>query len=365
MFARIVATSLSAMALLAAGCSSPAPPTAQPANSAVPTLASAATGLPGSTVDPHLTASPASVNPVGQSASTGPLPGATAAPSPVAATSAQSHLESQNNGFGFDYPAGWRQAQGVTAEGNAGSEPIEQMVVGMPNGPVVAVFVYQLSMDVAQANRADLKSQLDQMLAQAVQQTGGKVLLNQPFKAGSVTGYEFRFQFDREGKTVESRQVHFFVGDRQYTVVMEMDPAGQSQNAQAFEQLIASFEAPVEGSGGERLARAVAATGHDKQYTPQNPGPFFPKGTRALEVVFQLSNAKAGGTLTGTWIADRVTTTWQPGQKIYEKSVNTEAGNFQGYFSVTSTKDFPPGDYALELRLDGKLLRRLSLHVAS
>ena len=172
-------------------------------------------------------------------------------------------------------------------------------------------------MDVAHASQADRKSQLDQMLGQAVQQTGGKTLVNQPYKAGSVTGYEFRFQFDRKGKTVESRQVHFFVGDRQYTVVMEMDTAGQSQYAQAF------------------------------------------------EIVLQLSNAKAGGTLTGTWIADRVNTTWQPDEKIYEKSVNTEAGNFQGYFSVTSTKDFPPGDYGLEIRLDGKLLRRVSLHAAS
>ncbi|MBI4318117.1 MAG: hypothetical protein HY675_06480 [Chloroflexi bacterium] len=280
----------------------------------------------------------------------------------AAATVPMSHFESRDNGFGFDYPADWRSVNPSSFAATAGSSALEDILLQTPDDARVLVSVYQLNTRIGDDELPLVKDQLDNVMSAVAGQLGGSITYAQDFRIGPHRGFEYWVQFERDGQAMESRQRNLFVDDRQYVVALETDAAGQTRYAGAVEQLVASFEAPMLGPKGERVVRAEAAQGHTSDYAPQQAGPYFPVGTRVFEVVFALDTRSAGDTLVGRWIADRVEGV-TPGYIIDENSVDTEAGRFKGYFSLTATVDFPAGDYALEILLDGQLMRRVSLHV--
>lgn len=153
------------------------------------------------------------------------------------------HFESAKNGFGFDYPADWKLSQSVTAQANVGNSALEDVVMATSDGAKVLVSVYQLNTVLTEANMSDARADLDQVMANLAQQLGGKVTYGQPFKIGSINGFEYNIQYSKDGKTLESRQRNFFVDDRQYVVTIETDADGQTRHGRAVEQLLSSFEA--------------------------------------------------------------------------------------------------------------------------
>jgi hypothetical protein len=245
--------------------------------------------------------------------------------------------------------------------GQAAADSIEDVAVGLPDGPKVIVSVYQLQ-TAGPVTIAQLKGELDALVGQFVKENSAKLVDSRQVKLGPNDCLDYRIQYTKDGKALESRRTTFVVGDRQYLAALETAAADAAAQSAAFDQLVASFDAPMPGAKGERLVRAVAATKHNDDYEPQDARAIFQKGTSEAEVIFWLEKTKPGYAVKGQWVADRVEG-YSAGEKILEREIGTREGSVKGYFSLSASQGLPSGSYVLELRLDNVLLRKVKLQV--
>ena len=207
-----------------------------------------------------------------------------------------------------------------------------------------------------------LKRDLDALMDRFVKDNKAKLVDSRQVSFGPHECLDYRIQYTQDGKPLESRRTTFVVADRQYLLALETLAADASAQWPTFERLIASFDAPAPGAKGERLERAVAASGHTDGYDPQDPRSVFKKGTTEVQVVFAISKAKAGSRLKGQWVAEKADG-YSAGEKLLEREIAMGDGTTRGYFSLSSGSGIPSGVYVLELRLDGVLLRKVRLTV--
>lgn len=155
------------------------------------------------------------------------------------ASTTPGRYRSRENGFAFDYPREWRVVKARTeAEGE------EYALLRLSGEKVgISISLNRLRRTIAHPYSPELKAQLDRELSAAVEAYDGELVSSRRFRTGGLRGFEYHLRFKLKGKEYISRQFHFVIEDRHYTVWLETDQAGQKRYADALNQVLSSFDA--------------------------------------------------------------------------------------------------------------------------
>jgi outer membrane usher protein FimD/PapC len=94
------------------------------------------------------------------------------------------------------------------------------------------------------------------------------------------------------------------------------------------------------------------------------PADSFSPTTPQLNAFFQSAGTHAGDKLRGVWIATDVGDAAPKDTKINEATITADKDDFHGGFTLTKpTRGWPPGQYRIELYLNGSLVTTVKFTV--
>jgi len=165
---------------------------------------------------------------------------------------------SDDYGYSFAYPAGWKLEEGRSeADVSAGSSATASVSVYDPQGAVaeemfidiMQVSVYELTVTVDDSNMDEIKSEVETVLA-SLESQGDDLETLAPLdeaKVAGMDGYSVTYSFTKSGSPVTSTLYFLFSGDLEYQVTVQASDENWEANQSVFESMLDSFEPTPQG----------------------------------------------------------------------------------------------------------------------
>jgi hypothetical protein len=180
----------------------------------------------------NLEATPAAVTAT-DVAQDGPMP---------AGTTSNRRFTSAEHGFSFEVPPGWKVDPEVGAQESIGVS-LETVGLSSEDGEAyMMVALKQLNETIEDRELPVVRHEWERVIQQLATQMDGEVVEEGTAQVGSLKGFQCRISYPSEGKTVISRQVDVFSGDRQYNFILESDEGDQEKYNPALDHVMNTFE---------------------------------------------------------------------------------------------------------------------------
>jgi hypothetical protein len=170
---------------------------------------------------------------------------------PPAADLDTEQYTNEEHGFSFDYPAAWEIKDDLTEQTSAGGNSIFSIGAFDPDGTVandtlldgVVVNLYQLNVQVDDSNLADIRAEMEGMLAgmESSQEGLSTIAPLEDIKVGSLPGFKVTYAFPQEGVPLVSTLYFLFQDDVEYQVIVQSAEELWEDLQPNFDTVVKSF----------------------------------------------------------------------------------------------------------------------------
>lgn len=158
------------------------------------------------------------------------------------AASAEEVKTYRGHGVSFDYPAQWRELDTESLGSVDEAEDLWNTAVGIGGYNMVTIHAYRLDTAVTPQNVDAVEADLEEMLRDFYQQSGGTVHAGpEQITGGGKPGVRFRSTGTVDGITMNKTDIFFFDGTTEYQLGCQSDPDHTQDIEHGCDQILRSF----------------------------------------------------------------------------------------------------------------------------